>query len=211
MSISNTYTRVPCMPSMIHSARPTVQPVVITILTWNLFCFARFWKVETDGWKYRFHVRKWWLWVGLVDHYSSCLLHLSWLQTSVAKMMPSRALFFTVIILVFKFSVIKVLADEQQCDLSNLCGGGKFGNDENLTSNGTQANINATIQSDCLIGRFAICNGRCQSPQFPILAQAGLFYSEEELQSLAPFDIFKEICVSGKESLRMRDLKYMRI
>ena len=34
--------------SMIHSARPTVPWVVITILSWTLFCFARFWKVETD-------------------------------------------------------------------------------------------------------------------------------------------------------------------
>ena len=34
-----------CVPSMIHSARPTVLPVTITILAWKLFCFARFWKV----------------------------------------------------------------------------------------------------------------------------------------------------------------------
>ena len=33
---------------MIHSARPTAQPVAITILTRKLFCFARFWKVGTD-------------------------------------------------------------------------------------------------------------------------------------------------------------------
>ena len=33
---------------MNHSARPTVQPVAITILTWSLFCFAIFWKVGTD-------------------------------------------------------------------------------------------------------------------------------------------------------------------
>ena len=32
------------------SARPTSLSVVITIFTWNLFCFARIWKnVETDG------------------------------------------------------------------------------------------------------------------------------------------------------------------
>ena len=37
-----------CVPSMIHSARPTVPPVVITILAWKLFCLARFWKVGTD-------------------------------------------------------------------------------------------------------------------------------------------------------------------
>ena len=41
-----------CVPSMIHTARPTVPPVVIIILTWMLFCFARFWKVD------RQHVRK---------------------------------------------------------------------------------------------------------------------------------------------------------
>ena len=34
---------------MIHSARATVPPVAITILTWKLFCFAKFWKVGTDG------------------------------------------------------------------------------------------------------------------------------------------------------------------
>ena len=39
-----------CVPSMIHSARPTVPQVEITILTWNLFCFLRFSKVGTDGW-----------------------------------------------------------------------------------------------------------------------------------------------------------------
>ena len=35
--------------SMIPSARPTVLPVAITILTWKLFCFARVWKVGMDG------------------------------------------------------------------------------------------------------------------------------------------------------------------
>ena len=35
------------MSSMIHSARPTVSPVVNFVFA--LFCFARFWKVETDG------------------------------------------------------------------------------------------------------------------------------------------------------------------
>ena len=30
------------VPSMIHSARLTILPVAITILTWKLFCFARF-------------------------------------------------------------------------------------------------------------------------------------------------------------------------
>ena len=37
-----------CAPSMIHSARPTILTIVITILTWKLFCFARFYKVGTD-------------------------------------------------------------------------------------------------------------------------------------------------------------------
>ena len=32
---------------MIHSARPTVSPVVNIVLA--LFCFAKFWKVGTDG------------------------------------------------------------------------------------------------------------------------------------------------------------------
>ena len=40
-----------CVSSMIHSARPTVPPVVITILAWTLFCFVRFWKVETTDWR----------------------------------------------------------------------------------------------------------------------------------------------------------------
>ena len=34
------------VPSMIHSARPTVPPVAITILTWKWFCFAIFWKAD---------------------------------------------------------------------------------------------------------------------------------------------------------------------
>ena len=59
------------MPSMIHSARSTVRPVAITILTWKLFCFAIFWKVGTDirtetTSENSDHYRPW-LWVGLVD------------------------------------------------------------------------------------------------------------------------------------------------
>ena len=34
---------------MIRSARPIAPPVAITILTWKLFCFVRFWKVGTAG------------------------------------------------------------------------------------------------------------------------------------------------------------------
>ena len=59
---------------MIHSARPIVPPVATTILTWKLFCFARFWKVGTYGRadnksKNSDHYRLW-LWVGLVDNLS---------------------------------------------------------------------------------------------------------------------------------------------
>ena len=35
--------------SMIHSVRPTVSLVVNIVFTWNLLCFARFWKVCGDG------------------------------------------------------------------------------------------------------------------------------------------------------------------
>ena len=35
--------------SMIHSARPTVSPVENIVFAWNLFCFARFWKLGMDG------------------------------------------------------------------------------------------------------------------------------------------------------------------
>ena len=45
--VKNTKTRR--VSSIIHSARPAVSPVPITILTWNFFCLARFWKMETDG------------------------------------------------------------------------------------------------------------------------------------------------------------------
>ena len=38
-----------CVPLMIHSAIPTVPPVAITILSWTLFCFARFRNMGTDG------------------------------------------------------------------------------------------------------------------------------------------------------------------
>ena len=41
---------------MIRLARPTVSPVVNIVFAWNLFSFARFWKVEVDGQ----HVRKQW-------------------------------------------------------------------------------------------------------------------------------------------------------
>ena len=62
--------------SMIHSAKPTVSPVVNIVF--SLFCFARFWKMGTDVdllRTYGQHVRKqwslyWpWLWVGRVDQY----------------------------------------------------------------------------------------------------------------------------------------------
>ena len=42
--------------SVIHSARPTVSPLVNVVFAWNLLWFARFWKVRTDGQ----HVRKQW-------------------------------------------------------------------------------------------------------------------------------------------------------
>ena len=42
------------MSSMIHSARPTLSPVANIVFA--LFCFARFWKVGTDG----RHVQKQW-------------------------------------------------------------------------------------------------------------------------------------------------------
>ena len=35
------------VPSMIHLATPTVSPVVNIVFAWNLFYFARFWKVGT--------------------------------------------------------------------------------------------------------------------------------------------------------------------
>ena len=34
--------------SMIHSARPTISQVAITILIWKLFCIERFWNLGTD-------------------------------------------------------------------------------------------------------------------------------------------------------------------
>ena len=37
-----------CGSLMIPSARPTVPPVAITDLTWNLLSFVRFWKMGTD-------------------------------------------------------------------------------------------------------------------------------------------------------------------
>ena len=43
---------------MILSARPTVPPVAITILTWNLSCFAIFWKVGTEMCENKYHYRQ---------------------------------------------------------------------------------------------------------------------------------------------------------
>ena len=34
--------------SMIHPAKPKVQPVMNIVLAWSLFCFTSFWKVGTD-------------------------------------------------------------------------------------------------------------------------------------------------------------------
>ena len=44
--------------SMSHSSRPTDSPVANIVFT--LFCFARFWKVGTDGRKNGQHVQKQW-------------------------------------------------------------------------------------------------------------------------------------------------------
>ena len=60
--------------SMIHSARPTISSVVSIVFTWNLFCFARFWKVRTYGqsdnmFESNDHYRPW-LWDGRVDQFS---------------------------------------------------------------------------------------------------------------------------------------------
>ena len=47
--------------SMIHSAKPTVSLVVNIALAWNLFRFAKFWKVGTDDvCMYGQHVQKQW-------------------------------------------------------------------------------------------------------------------------------------------------------
>ena len=66
--------------SMIHSARPTVSPVVSIVFASNLFCFARFWKVGTDNmYENNYHYRPW-LWVGRVDQYfwKICSIPHSW-------------------------------------------------------------------------------------------------------------------------------------
>ena len=67
--------------SMIHSARPTVSPVANIVFAWNLFCFAKFWKVGTDERTDGQHVRKQWsLWFGRVDQ-QLCLFRKSrWLR-----------------------------------------------------------------------------------------------------------------------------------
>ena len=53
------------MPSMIHSARPTVA---ITMLTWNLFCLAMTEGRTDTNCQNSDHFRPW-LWVSLVDGY----------------------------------------------------------------------------------------------------------------------------------------------
>ena len=60
---------------MIHSARPTIAPVVNIVFAWNLF-FLKWGRTDglTDGrtddiCKNNYHYRPW-LWVGLVDHYT---------------------------------------------------------------------------------------------------------------------------------------------
>ena len=87
--VKTTCTR--WVSSMIHSARPTVPPVAITIFNWTfLFCaiLRRRTDVRTDDmYENSDHYRPW-LWVSLVDHlnfqnflrmsickYSQCVLH----------------------------------------------------------------------------------------------------------------------------------------
>ena len=58
---------------MIHSADPQSRQYWTFVFTWNLFCFARFWKVGTDVrtdymCENDDHYRPW-LWVGRVDQY----------------------------------------------------------------------------------------------------------------------------------------------
>ena len=70
------------VPSMIHSARPTVTPIAVTSFAWKLLCFARLWKVGTDGWIDNTcgnsdHYRPW-LWVDLVDQKKEKLKSKEW-------------------------------------------------------------------------------------------------------------------------------------
>ena len=53
--------------SMIHSARPTVSPVVNIVFAWKLFCFEKRGRTD-DMCKNNDHYRPW-LWVGLVDQH----------------------------------------------------------------------------------------------------------------------------------------------
>ena len=89
---------------MIHSSRPTVSPVAN--IDFNLFYFARFWKVVMDRRTDGQHVRKQlslyrpWLWVGRVDQ------KLRWkfpLDTKVSNYSPS---FITVFVYVSAFAGI---------------------------------------------------------------------------------------------------------
>ena len=66
--------------SVILSARSTVSPVAITIFTWNLFCFARYWKVRSHNLPCVKIVKcNKWLWVGRVDlKIRSCRSKGSW-------------------------------------------------------------------------------------------------------------------------------------
>ena len=83
------HTRKRQVSSMIHSARPTVSPVANIVFA--LFCFARFWKVGTDGrtddiCKNNDPYRPW-LWVGREDQYEFYFrlpLHRQFLITNVS-------------------------------------------------------------------------------------------------------------------------------
>ena len=71
--------------------------------------------------------------------------------------------------------------EDQGCDFSRVCVGSEHGN-----------------STGCLVGRFAICKGKCLSPQFPVRVNLGRFYDKSKVGHLAPLDEFEEICVSGK-------------
>ena len=66
----NTRTYKTWMSLMIPLVRPIVRPVAITIVTWTLFCFARFWKVGTDDTCENYDHSRPWLWVIRVDQYA---------------------------------------------------------------------------------------------------------------------------------------------
>ena len=131
--------------SMIHSARLTVSPAVNIVFAWNLFCFARFWKVETNVrtdnlCENNDHYRQW-LWVGLVDQkrWSFCLLSHFGTEQRNAFIYKKIKNNFTVVFYKNQISVVSYNVNFQRAEMLSA----------SLKFNFMQVNASTTANREC--------------------------------------------------------------